>query len=105
MTIQSCSVAQGEVHSKVSAFAVATCNFQRTAIPTHTSVVHRPSALQYARFFHCKLLVARSGVTGVLPAPFQTSMPASSGRPSVFRVTSTFSIDGFLYDHVRSESP
>eukprot|EP00964_Phaeocystis_antarctica_P066023 scaffold39872_cov23-Phaeocystis_antarctica.AAC.1 len=42
---------------------------------------------------------------GVLSGPCQSSMSASSGRPSVLRTTCTCSIAGERYDHVRSEPP
>merc|ERR1719460_3306612 len=42
---------------------------------------------------------------GVLSGPCQSSMSASSGRPSVERVTCTLSTIGERYDHVRSEPP
>merc|ERR1719265_2083118 len=42
---------------------------------------------------------------GVLPAAFQTSTVASSGRPTVLRSTFTFSTAGSLNAHVRSVSP
>eukprot|EP00900_Chrysochromulina_parva_P003206 jgi/Chrpa1/12887/Chrysochromulina_OHIO_Genome00020476-RA len=42
---------------------------------------------------------------GVLSGPCQSSMSASSGRPSVLRTTCTCSTDGERYDHVRSEPP
>eukprot|EP00966_Prymnesium_polylepis_P303095 7001704-Prymnesium_polylepis.1 len=44
-------------------------------------------------------------LTGVLSGPCQSSMSASSGRPSVLRTTCTCSTAGERYDHVRSEPP
>ena len=66
---------------------------------------HSLSAFNCARFCNCRLVVPRSGVTGVLPAAFQTSTVASSGRPNVLRSTCTFSTAGLLNAHVRSVSP
>merc|ERR1719263_199525 len=49
---------------------------------------------QYTRIF-----------TGVLSGPCQSSMSASSGRPSVPRTTCTCSTAGDRYDQVRSDPP
>merc|ERR1719326_84584 len=49
---------------------------------------------QYTRIF-----------TGVLSGPCQSSMSASSGRPSVPRTTCTWSTIGERYDQVRSDPP
>merc|ERR1712193_522514 len=42
---------------------------------------------------------------GVLSGPCQSSMSASSGRPSVLRTTCTCSTDGERYDQVRRDPP